>query len=104
MSIDLNQERPISFNEAADLLSQLLGMRLTYKKVYTWSRFGFKKVVLEHVRIGQSLFTTREALGRFVRGILETSTEGRSFFHVEGIRGRAALASALNKFEAEGTS
>src|SRR5262249_33306835 len=56
--IDLDVERPISFSEAAEVLSRLLGVRLGYKKVYIWSRTGFRKVVLEHIRIDQSLFTS----------------------------------------------
>ena len=104
MSIDLNQETPITISAAADLLSRLLGIRVAYKTVYNWSRCGILKIKLEYVRSGGSLFTTRQAVVRFVRAVLEADSRGSDWFHMEGVNSRADVASALEAFLAESGS
>ena len=39
----------MTIDEATDLLSQLLGIRLGYGKVYNWWRYGSQKLKLEFV-------------------------------------------------------
>jgi hypothetical protein len=95
-----DQEPPMTFNSATGLLSQLLGLRLAYKTVYSWSRFGIKGIRLEHVRIGRSLFATRGAVVRFVRAILEVDPKGYDCFSIPGVGSRATVASALAAFVA----
>ena len=90
----------MTFNSATDLFSQLLGLRLAYKTVYSWSRFGIKGVRLEYIRIGRSLFTTRGAVVRFVRAILEVDPKGYDCFSIPGVGSRATVASALAAFVA----
>lgn len=104
MSIDLDRETPITISAAADLLSQLVGIRLAYKTVYNWCRYGILKIKLEYVRIGGSLFTTRQAVVRFVRAVLEAEPRGSDWFHVEGVNSRADIASALEAFQEESAS
>ena len=101
MAIDLDRERLMSLNAAADLLSQLLGPRIAYKTAYNWSRCGIKKVKLDSVRIGESLFTTREAVIRFVEAVLSADSKGHDWFRLQGANSRAVVASALTALATE---
>ena len=95
LTLDNHGECRISIDEAADLLSQVLGIRLSYKNVYKWCRFGCQNVKLEYVRDGRSLFTTAEAVVRFVQGLLEAASGGYGYFHRLGIRSKSDLAVAV---------
>jgi hypothetical protein len=102
--IDLDKERPITLSAAADLLSEILGVRIGYKTAYTWTRYGLKKVKLESVHIGASLFTTRQAVVRFVWAVLEADPNGHDWFRLEGVHSRACVVSALAAVVGESVS
>ena len=88
-------ERRMTIGEATDLLSQLVGIRLGYRKVYHWCLYGSQKVKLDFTRDGRSLFTTRQAVIRFVRDVLAADDGGYGYFHRLGVRSKAEVATAL---------
>jgi hypothetical protein len=64
--IDLNQEPLISIAEAARLRPPGRSGRPTHPStVYRWIGVGVRGVKLEAVRLGGSLYTSREAIQRF---------------------------------------
>ena len=62
--IDLTQERPLTFNEAAAFLPS--GSRPNHSTWWRWWRHGVRGARLETVLVGGRRFTTAEAVLRFI--------------------------------------
>jgi len=67
MSIDLNVERPITFNRAARYLPR--SSRPNQSTWWRWWRHGVRGIQLETVLIGGRRYTTREAVLRFAAAL-----------------------------------
>jgi hypothetical protein len=67
MSINLERERPISFNEAAKYLPK--NYRPHLSTWWRWHRHGIKGVRLETVVVGGRRYTTAEAVQRFAAAL-----------------------------------
>jgi hypothetical protein len=65
--IDVQSENLIHLNEVTKLVpSSRPGKRLNIATIWRWCTCGVRGVVLESVNIGNSRFTSREAVTRFV--------------------------------------
>lgn len=74
MSINIQDERLLTFSEAAEYLPQ--GHRPTKPTWWRWWRYGLYGVKLETVVVGRSRYTTAEAVMRFAAQL--TDRGGRS--------------------------
>ena len=67
MSIDPLTEELLSMKDAAALLQKRRGgAKVSLTSLWRWSTRGAKGVRLETVRVGSSVYTTRDALRRFI--------------------------------------
>jgi len=67
MSIDPLTEELVSMADAASLLPKRRGgAKLSLSTLWRWSTRGAKGVRLETVRVGSGVYTTRDALRRFI--------------------------------------
>jgi len=71
MPIDIHEEQLVTLCEAAKLLPKLNSKRISAHAIWRWCRKGVSGIHLEHVRIGGRIFTSPEALNRFVNGLAE---------------------------------
>jgi len=71
MGIDLQHESIVSFAEAARFLPQISGKRLHTSTIWRWARRGLRGVTLEHAWLGGRVFTSKEALTRFVNKLAD---------------------------------
>lgn len=67
--LDLQRERPLTLAEAARTLPGRRGRPVSQAAVYRWCVRGVRGVKLESVRVGGQLFTTAEALARFLEAL-----------------------------------
>jgi hypothetical protein len=66
MPIDFDQEKILTFSEAAKLLPRRRAGRKTHvSTLYRWSSRGVRGIVLETIQVGGGSCTNREALQRF---------------------------------------
>ncbi len=65
MAIDLTQEILLSLTDAAKALPPIDGRRPHTSTLWRWCRKGVRGIRLEHVRLGNRVCTSREALVRF---------------------------------------
>lgn len=65
MAIDIRKEKLVSCLEA----SEYLPGNPASSTIWRWTRFGFKEVKLEFVRVGHKMYTSIEALDRFVNAL-----------------------------------
>jgi hypothetical protein len=71
MPIDIHQEQLVTLCEAAKLLPMLNSKRISANAIWRWCRKGVSGIHLEHVRIGGRIFTSPDALNRFVNALAE---------------------------------
>ena len=71
MPIDIHQEQLVTLCEAAKLLPLLNAKRISANAIWRWCRKGVSGIHLEHVRIGGRIFTSPDALNRFVNALAE---------------------------------
>ena len=71
MPIDIHQEQLVTLCEAAKLLPLLNAKRISSNAIWRWCRKGVSGIHLEHVRIGGRIFTSPDALNRFVNALAE---------------------------------
>jgi len=64
--IDYENEKLLSFSEAARWFAGLNGGKCTPSTVDRWTRIGVKGVLLEKVAIGSKVRTSMEACRRFI--------------------------------------
>lgn len=58
-------EDTLTLPEAAKVVAEILGHRPDRSSLYRWCMRGVKGVKLDHVRIGNRVVTSRQALTRF---------------------------------------
>jgi len=78
MQIDIELERPISFNQAAAYLP--FGYRPSLSTWWRWSRHGIGGIILETLKIGGKRYTTAGAIQRWVSA-LSAATNGEPSRH-----------------------
>lgn len=66
MAIDIQREKLVNLTDAAKLLPAAQGKRIHISCLWRWCRNGVNGVRLEYVKVGPRMFTSHEALGRFV--------------------------------------
>ena len=76
----LNDSALLSLTEVARSLPRINGNRLHSSTVWRWCRVGVKsrsglRVRLDHVRIGARVFTTADAVNRFVAAVADADAE-----------------------------
>lgn len=75
MPIDIHNEEIITLSQAARLLPKINSKHISPNAVWRWCRRGTRGVHLEHVRIGGRLFTSPDALNRFVNEVAKKDLE-----------------------------
>jgi hypothetical protein len=66
MAIQIGKEKLITFQDAHKYIHELTGLTRSAAMIYRWSRQGVKGIKLDSVKVGGSVFTSREAIIRFV--------------------------------------
>jgi hypothetical protein len=66
-------EVPISLADARDFLPN----RPDISTLFRWCTPGVRGITLEHVRIGKRIYTSREAVQRFITRTTEAETSGQ---------------------------
>ena len=75
MSIDLGNEELLSLNDARQLFPRRrAGKRPSFVTVWRWATAGVNGVILECVRIGSTLCTSRAAIERFITAQTENDS------------------------------
>ena len=93
--IDCASERMIALREVPRLLPpRAPGRRIHVATVYRWAKRGIRGAKLETLRIGGQLFTSTDALQRFVDAC-SSETQCRP------LRTRRARMAAINRAERE---
>ena len=64
--IDTFREKVISLNEAVDHISKISGRKRNRHVVLRWINKGVGGTRLETIRIGRQIYTSEEAINRFV--------------------------------------
>lgn len=75
MPIDIFTEQLCTLSQAGRLLPRLNGKHPSPNAIWRWCRKGAGGVHLEHIRIGGRLYTSAEALNRFVNRLAERDME-----------------------------
>jgi len=75
MPIDIHTEQLCTLSKAARLLPRLNGKHPSSNAIWRWCRKGVGGVHLEHVRVGGRIFTSAEALNRFVNRVAQRDIE-----------------------------
>lgn len=75
MPIDIHTEQLCTLSKAARQLPRLDGKHPSPNAVWRWCRKGVGGVHLEHIRVGGRLFTSAEALNRFVNLVAQRDME-----------------------------
>jgi hypothetical protein len=65
MPIDIEHENVVSLTEATTVMLPVNGRRPSITTLWRWCRFGLNGVQLEYIRVGRSIATSTQALGRF---------------------------------------
>lgn len=65
-AINLMTEDCLSLREAQEVLFQATGRRPDKSSIYRWCLRGCRGTRLEHIRLGDRILTSRQALTRFV--------------------------------------
>lgn len=73
----LHDEKLLTLTQAAKLLPH----RPHLSSVWRWVRQGVQGVRLEHVKVGRRLFTTEEAVKRFIARLTEVDREAYTNRH-----------------------
>ena len=64
--IDIDNESILSLEDAAKYFSNLSGRRCNREVVRRWINRGCNGVVLESISVGRDIFTSKEAISRWV--------------------------------------
>lgn len=75
MPIDIRNEELCTLGQASSLLPSINGRRVSANAIWRWCRKGVSGIHLEHVRIGGRIFTSSDALNRFVNRLAEQDME-----------------------------
>ena len=67
--IDIQNETLLSLTDATKSLPRVDGKRPHTSTLWRWCRRGLRGVRLEHVRVGNRVCTSAEALNRFVNAL-----------------------------------
>ena len=75
-----SKERLLTFHEANKLIQELTGKERSVSMIYHWVEQGVRGVKLDSIKIGSSLFTSFEAIIRFVEATIAAreQAEGNS--------------------------
>ena len=65
-AVNLLTEDCLSLQEAREVLFQATGRRPDKSSIYRWCLRGCRGTRLEHIRLGDRILTSRQALTRFV--------------------------------------
>lgn len=65
MAINLENENLITLADAARMLPRIGGRKVAVSTLWRWALRGLGGTHLEHLRVGRSIVTSREALQRF---------------------------------------
>ena len=76
--IDTMKEELLSMSEAAKVCPAIDGKRPHSGSIWRWTSKGVGGVLLEHVRVGRRVCTSREALDRFFNRLAETPPPQRT--------------------------
>ena len=72
--LDLTVEQLIPLKEVPKLLPRRRGKKVHYITVYRWTSKGTKNGTLESVKLGRRLYTSMEALQRFLASSNRSTT------------------------------
>ncbi len=70
--IDFNEEELLTMSQASKVCPKVDGKPPHCGSIWRWARKGIRGIRLEHVRIGNRVCTSLDALNRFFNALAET--------------------------------